>query len=116
MAQFSHLPIYVKTYESIGLIYKIVGQFRKEYKHTLGAEIQEIAWKMLDEIILVNSQNNEDKKHGIQKISMLFDRLKIRFRFAYEIGLIPSKKFEIVQKQFEEIGKMIGGWMKWVEI
>jgi len=113
MAQYSHLPIYVKTYEFIKYIYRIIQQFRKEYKHTLGAEIQQIAWQILDEVIKTNSLPDSQKEDSIQEISYLFDKFKIRFRFAYEIGLMTNRKFGVAQQQIEEIGKMIGGWQKW---
>jgi hypothetical protein len=113
MAQFLHLPIYIKTYEFIKVIYRIVRQFRKEYKYTLGAELQQIIWQILDGIIRTNSLPDSRKKDGIEEISQLFDKFKIRLRFAYEIGLLTDKKFGIIQKEIEEIGRMIGGWQKW---
>ncbi|MFA5936876.1 MAG: diversity-generating retroelement protein Avd [Candidatus Paceibacterota bacterium] len=113
MAQYLHLPIYIKTYEFIKVIYRIIQQFRKEYKYTLGTELQQIIWRILDEIIATNSLQDNKKKEGIEKISQLFDRFKIRFRFAYEMGLMTSVKFGSAQKEIEEIGKMIGGWQKW---
>jgi 23S rRNA-intervening sequence protein len=113
MAQYSHLPLYVKTYESVKLVYRIVKQFRKEYKYSLGAELQTIIWQVLDEVIRTNSLSDAEKKEGIAGVSRLFDRFKIRFRFAYEMGLVTADKFAVAQREFEEIGKMIGGWQKW---
>ena len=97
MSQFSHLPLYVKTYDFVKLIYRISHQFPKEYKYSLGAEMQKIAWEILDEIIRVNSLPNCEKQQGIQKISALFDRFKIRFRVAYELGFLPAAKFTFAQ-------------------
>lgn len=114
MSQFSHLPLYLKTYEFIKIFYKITHQFPKEYKYSLGAEAQKIMWEILDEIIRVNSLMNIDKKQGIEKISLLFDQFKIRFRLAYDLGIVPVKKFALAQGELEEIGKMIGGWKKWL--
>ena len=113
MAQYLHLPIYIKTYEFIKLLYPAIQQFRKEYKYTLGAELQHIIWQILDEIVKANSLPDNQKGEGIDKISQLFDKFKIRLRFAYEIGLMTDKKFGIAQKDMEEIGKMIGGWSRW---
>ena len=79
MAQYSHLPIYIKTYEFIKLVYRLVQQFRKEYKYTLGTELQQIIWQILDEIIRTNSLPDNEKK------------------------------------EMNEIGKMIGGWIKWAK-
>ena len=115
MAQYLHLPIYIKTYKFIKIVCRIVQQFRKEYKYTLGAELQQIMWQILDEIIMTNSLSDDRKKEEIEKISQLFDKFKIRFRFAYEMGLMTGVKFGSAQKEMEEIGKMIGGWQKWVK-
>ncbi len=116
MAQFSHLPLFISTYDFIKLVYRLVGQFRKEYKYTLGAELETLIWQMLDEIIRTNSLPNDLKKAGIQKISLLFDQFKIRFRLAFELGLMTDKKFSLAQRLAGEIGKMIGGWQKWADI
>lgn len=113
MAQYSHLPLYIKTYEFIKLVYRLVGQFRKEYKYTLGEELQKIIWQMLDETIKTNSLPDNRKKEGIEKISQLFDKFKIRLRFVYEIGLLNAKKFSVAQGEMAEIGRMIGGWSRW---
>ena len=115
MAQYLHLPIYIKTYNFIKIVHSIIHQFRKEYKYTLGSELLYIIWQMLDEIIATNKMLDNYKKDGIEKISQLFDKFKIRFRFAYEIGPISSVKFGIAQKEIEEIGKMIGGWKRWAK-
>ena len=69
----------------------------------------------MEKIIKTNSLPDTQKREGLEKISQLFDRFKIRFRFAYEIGLMTDKKFGIAQKEMEEIGKMIGGWQKWAK-
>lgn len=116
MARYSHLPIYIKTYEFIKLVYQIIKQFRKEYKFTLGADLQKIIWEVMDEIIRVNSLPNSRKKEEIEKISQMFDCFKIRFRFAYEIGLMTDRKFSVAQREIEEIGKMIGGWSRWLTL
>ncbi len=113
MAQFSHLPLYIKTYDFVKLIYQISHQFPKEYKYGLGAEMQKIAWDILDEIVRVNSLPDLEKRQGINRISALFDRFKIRFRLAYELGFLPAKKFAFAQSEIQEIGRMIGGWIKW---
>lgn len=113
MAKFSHLPLFIKTYEFIKPVYRLVRQFGKEYKYSLGADLERIIWQMLDEIIRTNSLPNELKGAGIEKISLLFDQFKIRFRFALEIGLMKDRHFAFAQKEMVEIGKMIGGWRKW---
>ena len=111
MARYEHLPIYRKTYLLIKEIYQITQQFPKTYKYSLGEEIQNKTWRLLDLIIEINSLKEKHPK--INELTLEFDKLKLRIRFAFEIKLIPEKRFINLQKQIAEIGNMISGWFKW---
>ena len=115
MSQYQHLPLYAKTYEFIKQVYRTVGQFRKEYKFSLGAELVQLIWTVLDEIIRANDLPDNQKAIAIERIGQTFEKFKIRWRLAYEIRLMTDVKFSIAQKDLEEIGKMIGGWQNWAK-
>lgn len=111
MARYSHLPLFIKVYGFVQSVYRMTRQFRREYKYSLGAEMEKLIWQVLDEIVRANSLR--DKTESIGKISLFFDHFKIRFRFAFDSGLVNRIKFAQAQKDLEEIGKMIGGWQAW---
>ena len=111
----THLPLYTKTFEFIKHLYRIVKQFPKEYKFTIGEEIIKMIWQISDDIALANLLATDDRRKKLAQISLHFDLLKIRLRMAHEIGLINREKFSSVQIEAAEIGKMIGGWQKWAE-
>lgn len=113
MSKIEHLPLYAKMYEALKLIYRIIRQFKKEYKFTLGADLQVLSWKVFDGIIFANSLPDSEKLKAIETLSADFDAFKIRFRFAYELKLMGDGKFIEMQHKLEEIGSMIGGWKKW---
>ena len=113
MSRFEHLPLYRKSYLLMKEIYSITKQFPKEYKYSLGEEILNKSWKLLDLIIETNSAT--EKYNKISELSLEFDKLKLRIRFAFEIKLIPEKRFLNLQEKIAEIGEMIGGWLKWAE-
>ena len=83
--------------------------------HTYERERVNAAAKIFSYENLLRCYYERRKRKRIEKISQLFDKFKIRFRFAFEIGLLTDKKFGIAQKEMEEIGKMIGGWQKWAK-
>ena len=110
MARYFHLLIYRKTYLLIKEIYQIMQQFPKSYKYSLGEEIQTRSWKIID--LIVDANSTKEKNQKIKELSLEFDKLKLRIRFAFEIKIISEKKFINLQKQIAEIGEMIGGWLK----
>ena len=109
------LPLYIKNYNLIIYLYKIVHNFEKEYKYTLGVSLLDTAYEVLDNIIVANTLPNNKKFMKIKEVSSSFDKLKMRIRIAHHIGLISHKKLSFIIKQEIEIGLMISGWLKWAE-
>lgn len=65
---------------------------------------------MLDAIIEANSAR--DKKPALERASARLERLRIYARLAYDLKVIGMKKYKALSKYVDEIGRMIGGWMK----
>lgn len=115
MGKPSDLPLYLAVYKLLLYLYVMVNNFPKSYKYTLGADILNLGWETLDNIILANSLPNNKKSVSIQTASVAFDKLKIRLRLAHEIRLINHKRFIYLVEKKEEIGKMLSGWFSWAE-
>jgi len=114
MADYQHLPIYLKTYQFIKFLYGMVRSFPKQYKYTLEENILNLAWACTDLTIEANSMPNEKKYQKIFELSNIFDKLKIRIRMAQELNLISEKQFAHIYTSYaKEMGEMIGGWLKW---
>lgn len=114
MAEYQHLPIYLKFYQLIKFLHEIVRNFPKHHKYTIGSTILDLAWKCLDLTLEANALPNEQKHHKIKELSMEFDKLKTRIRMTQEINLISPGQFEHIQTYYaKEAGEMIGGWLNW---
>lgn len=108
-------PLYLKIYQLIKYLYCVTSQFRKEYKFTLGSSILDLSWNMLDLTVEANFSPNTQKAIAIKKISSDFDKLKLRVRMAHELKLISHRQYGHIILQFEEIGKMLSGWLSWAK-
>jgi hypothetical protein len=114
MSDPQHLPLYLKTYQFIKFLYRMVRNFPKQYKYSLGGNILELSWKCLDLILEANSLPNEKKYPKILELSGIFDKLKIRIRMAQELNLISAGQFAHIYTYYaKEMGEMIGGWLNW---
>ena len=114
MIEDQKLPLYLKTYQLLKFIYGMTKNFSKQYKYTLGQNIIDLSWQCLDLILESNVLPRQEKYSKILKLSIAFDKLKIRLRMAQEINLISKKQFAHIQTNYlKEIGEMIGGWLRW---
>jgi hypothetical protein len=92
----------------------MVRSFPKEYKYSLGENILILSWQCLDLVLEINSLPDREKAAKLPVLSITFDKLKIRLRLCQELDLISPSQFAHIQAYFtQEIGRMIGGWLKW---
>ncbi|MGB2762512.1 MAG: hypothetical protein WBC21_03150, partial [Minisyncoccales bacterium] len=66
--------------------------------------------ELLNWIIIANLE--KDKKPAQKEINLRVERLRIYTRMTYDLRIIRIKKYEVLSKYIDEIGRMLGGWMK----
>lgn len=110
MARYAHLIIFQKAYDLTLRFFRETHEFPRDYKYTLGQKMKETCLDMLDAIIEANGA--ADKKPSLELASARLERLRIYTRLAYDLKVIGMKKYEVLSKYSNEIGRMIGGWMK----
>ena len=106
------LKILQKTYDMIKYGNQCLLQFPRAERYALAAEIKQSMYKILRLIIQANKQRN---KRQLQiEIDTELDVLRTFIRLAADnqTKYLPLRKYEIWSKQLNEIGKMLGGWMK----
>ena len=90
--------------------YTALRQFPRSEKHTFAAEIKKTMIKLLRMIISTNKKYH--KKTTMRKLDTELELLRTYIRLARDLEFLPFKKYEIWSKKLEEIGKLIGGWIK----
>jgi hypothetical protein len=90
--------------------YTALQQFPKSEKHTLVADVKQSMFRLLELVIICNKKYY--KKNTIQELDVELDVLRSYIRLAMTLKFLPFKKYEIWSGYLNEIGKMIGGWLK----
>jgi hypothetical protein len=68
-------------------------------------------YKILDLIIDANETQGSNIRF-LNRIDMELKKLKIQVRFAKDRKHLSPRKQEIVIKKIDEIGRLLGGWIK----
>jgi hypothetical protein len=90
--------------------YVALRQFPKFERHVLAAEMRGAMWALLRLIIVCNKRYH--KKTTLQELDAELDLLRTQVRMARALGYLDFKKYEIWAKLNDEIGRMVGGWIK----
>jgi len=69
----------------------------------------------LDSLVLIvkayHSKITEQKSSALQEANLKLETLKILFRLAKDVQALEPIWYQRFEKQLQETGKMLGGWM-----
>lgn len=104
------LLIRQKTEAMIEYAYIALRQFPAHERHVLSAEIRQRLWNLLHLIVLAHKRYH--KKNALQDLDAQVDLLRSQVRLAHSMGYINAQKYETWARHNDEIGRMVGGWLK----
>lgn len=105
-------PIIQKIYDLYHELYLAVGKMPKKDKYTLGEKMQKITLDLFELLISASYSERTQKSVYLYKASIKLDLLKIITRLAHEIKALDNKKYLLLEEKLQEIGKMLGGWIR----
>ncbi|OGY89755.1 MAG: hypothetical protein A2927_03330 [Candidatus Komeilibacteria bacterium RIFCSPLOWO2_01_FULL_45_10] len=106
------MPIIIKIRELYKLFYKYLILFPKKDKYTLGAKCENYILATLELLLAAGNAPKSDKLRLIRQASIKFDTLKFFIRVSRELDVLDFKKYLELQKRLQEIGLMLGGWLR----
>lgn len=106
------IPIFQKTYG----LYKTFHALRKDVpkadRHGLWQRVEETSLKIIERLLLAGQRSGETKKAPMEQASVELNLLRILLRLAKDTKVIDLKKYAQIQQSVDEIGRMLGGWIK----
>lgn len=106
----TELKVRQKCEDMIAYGYVALQQFPKAEKHTLAADIKRSMFRLLELVIICNKKYY--KKTTMQELDVELDVLRSYVRLAMMLKFLSFHKYEVWSGYLNEIGKMIGGWLK----
>ena len=104
------LIIQTKALDMMQYGYVALRQFPKYETHVMAAEIRQSMLKILR--LIITASKRYHKKTTLQDLDIEIAMLRKSVSLAFHLKYIDIKKYEIWQRQINEIGSMLGGWLK----
>lgn len=109
------IPIFKKTYELYKTLYEYLKIFPRQDRYSLGVKCEDVVLNMLESIILASQSLKSEKLPILQKASAKLNLLRVYIRLAKEIHALDNKKYLILQEDIDEVGRMLGGWLRSIQ-
>lgn len=104
------LKILRKTYDMMAYAYPTLSQFPKSEKFALCTDIKRCMDLILERIIEANKKYY--KKTTLQELDVEIEKLRHYIRLSKDLRFISIKKYDVWSGMVDEIGRMLGGWIK----
>lgn len=108
----NEIPLLQKIYDFYKLFYGYLDHFPKKSREVLIAKIEQTILELLQIIAQISFAKPVDKYQGLANASTKADLLKVLFRLCFELKIIDQKKYIQLEQDINEIGRMIGGWLR----
>src|SRR5574338_1403986 len=106
------IPIFHKIYELYKLLHSYHNRIPKSERYTLWQKCENTALDLIEAVIETSHQKGQQRLNLLYIISNKLDLLKVLIRLAKETRTIDNTQYLAIQAILQEIGKMVGGWIK----
>jgi four helix bundle protein len=96
-------------------VYIILRNFPRSEKYSLAADIRHDLWEVgtvLERASIVSAR--PEKLRLLQQADMKLSELKFLIRMGMELEFVPFDKYKNFSGYVVEVGRMLGGWLKFV--
>ena len=109
------IPIVHSTYELYRYLHSLSSSVPKLERHTLWARIENVLLSCLEMLVFTAYLDFAKRLAHLNQIAGRLDLLRLLIRLSFDIKAIDHKKYILAQQKLDEIGKMLGGWIKAVK-
>ncbi len=106
------IPIFKKTYDLYKTFYGYRSDISKQDRHTIWVRCETTILEVLEGIILASQLAKNDKLVILQGASVKLNVLRVLIRLTKDIKAIDNKKYITLETIIDEIGRMLGGWIR----
>ena len=109
------IPVIKKLYDLYCYTHKMILVFPKHERYSLGEKMEISIIEIIELIVSGNAQPKNFKDTYLLNANAKIEVLKILYRLAFDIEIIKDKQYLKTEEYLQEIGKMLGGWIKYLK-
>lgn len=106
------IPIIHKTYDLYRALHELERTIPKMERFTVWQRSQNLCLDILQGLLSIGYQAPERRADGLLRIAPLVDMLRVFLRLSFDVKAVNQKKYIALQEALDEIGRMLGGWIK----
>lgn len=111
--QEKKLQLIPKTEKYIEYMLQIIFKLPRIEKFSIGTEYKQSLYQTLENIMIISKTDKKNILNYLNKIDALLNTQRIYLRIMKKNKWIDEKKFKIAMEHIYELGKILGGLIKY---
>jgi len=109
-------PICQKGYGLYKTFYNYRNTIKKQDRFGIWLRSENLILEILEKLLLASQLIKTEKLPVLNQVSAKLNLLRVTLRLAKEVQVIDLKKYITLQTIIDEIGRMLGGWIKSLKV
>ncbi|MBI5004168.1 four helix bundle protein [Candidatus Kaiserbacteria bacterium] len=105
-------PIFKKTYDLYKTFYGYRADISRQDRYTIWQKCESLILEILEAVLLAGHIGKAEKLPVLENASSRLNLLRVFIRLMSDVKAIDNKKYVILQSDIDEIGRMLGGWIR----
>jgi len=110
MKKTEELVIITKTYDLILWSCNHTSRFPRQHRFVLGERLERTLYDLLE--TLIQAKYSRERTPLLNTANLKLEILRFQIRLAKDLQCLQIKSYGFAAKQIEEIGRLVGGWLK----
>lgn len=104
------LPIFIKWMDFLKWLLITTDSFPKKSRYTFADRLNNLALELVEDF--VEARYTKNKALILRRANMNLEKMRVLLRVCYECRFLSRKGYEHASYCINEVGKMLGGWIK----
>jgi hypothetical protein len=104
------LPIITRTYDLVLWSCRHTSKFPRSHRFVLGERIERRLYDLLE--TLLQARYTRERQALLQQANLSLELLRFQMRLAHDLQCLRSNSYAFAARAINEIGSMVGGWLK----
>ena len=106
------IPIFRKVYDLYKVFYSYRDTVTKRDRYTIYQRTENILLDLIECILSASQLSKSQKLPVLESSSLKLNFLRVFVRMMKDVKALDNKKYLILQEYIDEIGRMLGGWIR----
>lgn len=102
--------VITKTHDLIEWFMPAISKFPRNQRYTLGERLENNLFDVLE--LLIQANYHKEKLDKLKSANIKLEVVRHLVRICHKLYLLDLRRYEFVSRNIDEIGRLIGGWIK----